>query len=157
MTVEVGNVASSLGRREYKPNHRLAALTFATYHLTPNFVRARRRKSMACGRCLSAARCIFYYPHPLLVSALYVAQLAIVLVLNVSSSRGITQPQAFCAGTTAAYRKGNGSNSALAPSNTLHLLDSPCIARRALGVARRLRRVPWLRHLRQQQLGPSSQ
>ena len=96
---------------------------------------------MPCGRCLSSARCIFYYPHPLLVSAFYVAQLAILLVLNVSTSRGITQPQAFCAGTTAAYRKGNGSNSALAPSNTLHLLDSPCIrsyARHALGVARRL-------------------
>ena len=111
---------------------------------------------MPCGRCLSSARCIFYYPHPLLVSAFYVAQLAIVLVLSLSPSRGITQPEAFCAGTTAAYRKGNGSNSALTPSITLHLLGCPCTrrcARHALGVARRLRRVPWLRHLLRQQLG----
>ena len=106
------------------------------------------------GRCLSSARCIFC--NPLLVSALCVAQLAIVLVLNASPSRGITKPEAFCAGTTAAYRKGNGSNSALTPSITLHLLGCPCTrrcARHALGVARRLRRVPWLRHLLRQQLG----
>ena len=109
-----------------------------------------------CGRCCASARCIFYYPHPLLVSAFYVTQLAIVLVLSLSPSRGITQPEAFCAGTTAAYRKGNGSNSALTPSITLHLLGCPCTrrcARHALGVARRLRRVPWLRHLLRQQLG----
>ena len=120
-----------------------SAFTFATYHLTPNFVRAPESMPChnICGRCFSSARCIFYYPHPLLVSVCCVAQLAIVLVLNLLPSRGITQPEAFCAGTTAAYRKGNGSNSALAPSNTLHLLDSPCIrsyARHALGVARRL-------------------
>ena len=145
-------MASRLGRkrREYM-SARLVQRLLPTSRQTSSC--ERRGKSMPCARCLSSARCIFYYPHPLLISAFYVAQLAVLLVLNVSVSRGITQPEAFCAGTTAAYRKGNGSNSALAPSNTLHLLDSPCIARHALGVARRLRRVPWLRHLRQRQLG----
>ena len=68
----------------------------------------------------------------LLVSVMLVLQLAFVLMLNVSPSRSITQPEAFCAGTTAAYRKGNGSNSALAPSITLRPpitpapVDHPC-------------------------------
>ena len=42
------------------------------------------------------------------------------LVLHVWHLGGITQPEAFCAGTTAAYRKGNGSNSVLTPSITLN-------------------------------------
>ena len=48
------------------------------------------------------------------------------LVLNlVWTSRGIGQPEAFCAGTTAAYRNGNGSDSALIPFTTLRLLLTP--------------------------------
>ena len=41
--------------------------------------------------------------------------------------RGIGQPEAFCAGTTAAYRKGNGTNSALTPLITPAPIGQPCL------------------------------
>ena len=47
------------------------------------------------------------------------------------SSRGIGQPEAFCAGTTAAYRKGNGTNSALTPLITPAPIGKPCTRRSA--------------------------
>ena len=40
-------------------------------------------------------------------------------------SGDIEQAEAFCAGTTAAYRKGNGSNSVLTPSITLRAPTHP--------------------------------
>ena len=46
--------------------------------------------------------------------------------------RGIGQPEAFCAGTTAAYRKGNGTNSALTPLITPAPIGQPCLDLRSL-------------------------
>ena len=84
-------------------------------------------------------------------SVLYVFLYSTFLVLNPHwTSRGIAQPEAFCAGTTAAYRNGNGrGHSALT-------LRPPCTrrcAQPAPGLPRRLRHVPRLRHLRRHQLG----
>ena len=70
--------------------------------------------------------------HPRFLAKLFPVQLAAVFVLNLWNLGGITQPEAFCAGTTAAYRKGNGSNSALTPPYTLRPpislapVDHPC-------------------------------
>eukprot|EP00964_Phaeocystis_antarctica_P130249 scaffold94130_cov69-Phaeocystis_antarctica.AAC.2 len=62
-------------------------------------------------------------PTPLAYSVLYVFLYGSFVVLHEKAywtSRGIGQPEAFCAGTTAAYRKGNGHDSALTPFTTLH-------------------------------------
>ena len=68
-----------------------------------------------------ASRRLYGSPKPLAYSVLYVFLYTTFVSLNPpGSSRGIAQPEAFCAGTTAAYRKGNGHDSALAPSITLH-------------------------------------
>ena len=84
-----------------------------------------------CWRCFSSPLPIVS-THPRFVTTFFLIQLAAMLVLNFWHLGGITQPEAFCAGTTAAYRKGNGSNSALAPSITLRPpitpapVDHPC-------------------------------
>eukprot|EP00964_Phaeocystis_antarctica_P084348 scaffold53099_cov48-Phaeocystis_antarctica.AAC.1 len=102
----------------------------------------------------SAHRLLAGCPHPLDVSLFYVLQFWCVIGLNILTSGSIKLPEAFCAGTTAAYRKGNGSNSALTPSITcirrspLHPSITP-----APGLARRLRHVPRLRHLQRHELG----
>ena len=69
----------------------------------------------------SVPRLLCGTPTPLTCSVLYVFLYTTFLVLNLHwTSRGIAQPEAFCAGTTAAYRKGNGHDSALTPFTTLH-------------------------------------
>ena len=89
-----------------------------------------------------------------LMCALFLSLLASRLVPTLTVWRGIGQPEAFCAGTTAAYRKGNGTNSALTPLITPAPIGQSCtFAQPAPDLARRLRHVPWLRHLRRQQLG----
>ena len=103
----------------------------------------------------AAASCRLYAPPwPLTCSVLYVIPYVVLLVLNRHwTFRGIEQPAAFCVGTTAEYRNGFGSDySALTPSITLRPLHL-CTRRCAPGLARRLRRVPRLRHLRRHQLG----
>ena len=78
------------------------------------------RKYMPHNKCWrSAHRLLAGCPHPLDVSLFYVLQFWCVIGLNILTSGSIKLPEAFCAGTTAAYRKGNGSNSALAPSIAL--------------------------------------
>ena len=71
-----------------------------------------------------ASRRLYGAPWPLTYSVLYVIPFVVFLVLNLHwTSRGIEQPAAFCAGTTAEYRNGFGSNySALTPSITLRPL-----------------------------------
>ena len=95
--------------------------------------RGAARKYMPHNKCWrSAHRLLAGCPHPLDVSLFYVLQFWCVIGLNILTSGSIKLPEAFCAGTTAAYRKGNGSNSALSPSTTLHppitpaLVDHPC-------------------------------
>ena len=58
--------------------------------------------------------------HPRAIATFFLVQLTAMFVLNMWHLGSITQPEAFCAGTTAAYRKGNGSNSALTPPHTPH-------------------------------------
>eukprot|EP00964_Phaeocystis_antarctica_P105585 scaffold70581_cov64-Phaeocystis_antarctica.AAC.1 len=77
-----------------------------------------------CSRCVSSPLPIVS-THPRVVTTFFLIQLAAMLVLHVWHLGGITQPEAFCAGTTAAYRKGNGSNSALTPPITLRPPISP--------------------------------
>jgi len=58
-----------------------------------------------------ASRRLYGAPWPLTYSVLYVIPFVVFLVLNLHwTSRGIEQPAAFCAGTTAEYRNGFGSN-----------------------------------------------
>ena len=74
----------------------------------------------------AASRRLYGPPKPLSNSVFYASLYGSFLVLNlVWTSRGIGQPEAFCAGTTAAYRNGNGSDSALIPFTTLRLLLTP--------------------------------
>ena len=81
-------------------------------------------RKAAAARLLSPLRCrrcvlLFF-------SVAYTVMCALDLYVEIDlllTSRGITQPEAFCAGTTAAYRKGNGVYSALTPSTALHLLS----------------------------------
>eukprot|EP00964_Phaeocystis_antarctica_P073075 scaffold44813_cov62-Phaeocystis_antarctica.AAC.2 len=92
--------------------------------------------------------------HPRFVTTFFLVKLAAMFVLDVLHLGGIAQPEAFCAGTTAAYRKGDGSNSALTPSTTLRPPITPApVESRHMHLARRLRHVPRLRYLQRHELG----
>ena len=140
-------------RLKNPPDYRSLNIALSADSARPS--RGAARKYMPHNKCWrSAHRLLAGCPHPLDVSLFYVLQFWCVIGLNILTSGSIKLPEAFCAGTTAAYRKGNGSNSALTPSITcirrspLHPSITP-----APGLARRLRHVPRLRHLQRHELG----